>query len=78
IVHRPKERRMPSLFARVMFKVSLIPDLVMGNHEKVCYFVDGRHFYCRRFVSQKDRNAATRASNSLRGGRGGSHHSGHH
>ncbi|KAF8048982.1 hypothetical protein N665_2336s0001 [Sinapis alba] len=73
IVPRPKGGRGPSLHGRVVFKDTHIPDLVMGNREKVCFSVDGRPMYCRRFVSKKSKAADT-ASTSLPDG--GSHSDG--
>ena len=70
IVPRPRGGRGQSLHGRVVFKNTYIPVLVMKNHEKVCFAVDGRPFYCKRFVSKRRRTSAS-ASTSLRDG--GSH-----
>ncbi|KAG2309657.1 hypothetical protein Bca4012_081247 [Brassica carinata] len=70
IVPRPRGGTGQSLHGRVVFKNTAIPVLVMRNFEKVCFTVDGRPFYCKRFVSKKRRSADT-ASTSIRDG--GSH-----
>lgn len=62
-VHRPRATGRVAklgLFGKVMFNSYFIVNLVMGPYEKVCYSVDGRPMYCRRFVSQRPRtvNAA--------------------
>ncbi|KAL9302833.1 hypothetical protein AtEden1_Chr2g0267761 [Arabidopsis thaliana] len=45
------------LFGKVMFNSPFIPDFVLGPYEKICFSVYGRPMYCRRFVSQRPRNA---------------------
>ncbi|CAL9236973.1 unnamed protein product [Arabidopsis halleri] len=59
-VHRPRPTgrvARQGLFGKVMFNSIYIPGYVMGHYEKVCFVVDGRPMYCRRFVSQRSRTA---------------------
>ncbi|CAH8288382.1 unnamed protein product [Eruca vesicaria subsp. sativa] len=58
-VPRPKRGSGPSLHGKVVFKNAVIPFWVMQNHEKVGFFVDGRPFYCSKFVSKKTITAPT-------------------
>ena len=70
IIPRPRGGRGPPLHGRVVFKNPLIPRMVMRDREKVCFSIDGRPVYAKRFFSKKVHTGAT-ASTSLRDG--GSH-----
>ncbi|KAF2603051.1 hypothetical protein F2Q70_00028849 [Brassica cretica] len=70
IIPRPRGGRGPPLHGRVVFKNPLIPRMVMRDREKVCFSIDGRPVYAKRFFSKKAQTVAS-ASTSLRDG--GSH-----
>ncbi|CAE6050261.1 unnamed protein product [Arabidopsis arenosa] len=59
-VHRPRPTgrvARQGLFGKVMFNSICIPGNVLGSREKVCFVIDGRPMYCRRFVSKRSRTA---------------------
>ncbi|KAG7574934.1 hypothetical protein ISN44_As09g030820 [Arabidopsis suecica] len=59
-VHRPRPTgrvARQGLFGKVMFNSISIPGNVLGSREKVCFVIDGRPMYCRRFVSRRSRTA---------------------
>lgn len=56
-VHKPREGDKPSLFGKIVFKRTLIPNVVMGTKEKVSFCIEGRPLYCRRFVTQMSTTA---------------------
>ncbi|CAF1805604.1 unnamed protein product [Brassica oleracea var. botrytis] len=60
-VHIPKIGRQP-LFGKIVFRKQCIPALLMGNKEKIYFIVDGCHLYCKRFVTQKSKPAATEST----------------
>lgn len=68
-VYKPRTGSGPSLFGKIVFKLYLIPDFLMGDHEKNYFEVEGRPLYCKRFVSdQNTKNAATASTSVADGG----------
>ncbi|XP_010518103.1 PREDICTED: uncharacterized protein LOC104793448 [Camelina sativa] len=55
-VNRPGAARKlgkTDLFGKVIFRYFNIPNIVLGPYEKVCFTVDGRPMYCRRFETRR-------------------------
>lgn len=67
-VHKPKPGSGPSLFGKIVFKQERIPAFLMGSNEKIYYIVEGRHLYCKRFISQTTKPTATAGTSPPDGG----------